>query len=133
MGSGVTDRRIHRVWVAGGRDYPNRNLVFATLDAYHALAPITLLIHGACRDNQMALRGADRWAEEWAIENEIPYMGVPAEFTTLGKKAGPIRNAKLATMKPACLLAFPGGPGTDDAIEKQLRLGGRVTEVMEKT
>jgi hypothetical protein len=45
------------------------------MDEIHATTPVTLVIHGACTDRETKkLTGADRWAEEWAIEREVPYM-----------------------------------------------------------
>lgn len=109
-----------RVLVTGGRDYSDRATVFRALTRLHRETPIDLVIHGACvwRDKN-ELRGADRWAQEWALANEVPYLGHPAKWTTLQYGAGPQRNADmLARWKPDIVFAFPGGRGTADMVRK---------------
>ena len=80
------------------------------MDEIHATTPITLVIHGACTDRETKkLTGADRWAEEWAIEREVPYMGVPARWTKEGRSAGPRRNGRMAAIRNVdMVLAMPG-------------------------
>jgi len=38
------------------------------------------------------LCGADRWAEEWARERQVLYLGMPARWTAEGNGAGLRRN-----------------------------------------
>lgn len=106
--------------LTGGRDFPDRAAVFSRLDAIHKLTPITLLIHGACRDPKTGeLRGADRWGELWAISRGVPYLGVPAEWWRLGHEAGPIRNQLIIDKyKPHHGISFPGGNGTHDMVRR---------------
>lgn len=105
-----------KIVVCGGRDYADRAAAFAALDKLHARNPITLVIHGACmKKGTIELSGGDRWAEEWARDREIPYMGVPAKWTTEGNGAGPKRNRRMAAIRGVQgLLALPGHHGTDD-------------------
>jgi hypothetical protein len=121
--------------VCGGRDYPNRSNVFRVLDKVRAKQPIGLVVHGACRAHKRTdLRGADRWAEEWAKANEVPYMGIPAPWEAFRKAgtnagaAGPARNTKMLRMVQADgVLAFPSeGTGTDDMCRKAKAAGLRV-------
>jgi hypothetical protein len=102
------------VWVAGGRSYDDRECVFAALDDL----AIRLVLHGACRDRKGQLMGADRWAEEWAISREVPYVGIPAMWGLYGKAAGPHRNGILSMNDVDRLVVFPGGAGTQDAIRR---------------
>ena len=120
-----------RVLVCGGRDFLDRRAVFKTLDAIHALSPISLLIHGACCDRETGeLRGADGLAERWAILQQIPYCGMPANWRQFGTAAGPIRNAAmLARWKPHRVVAFPGGRGTASMMKRARAAGVEVTEV----
>ena len=108
--------------VCGGRKYQERAAQFRAMDEIHATTPITLVIHGACTDRETKkLTGADRWAEEWAIEREVPYMGVPARWTKEGRSAGPRRNGRMAAIRNVdMVLAMPGeqqlilvSPGSD--------------------
>ncbi len=106
-----------RVLVFGGREYQGRAHVFRVLYEMHAEEPITLIITGSCtkKEKPWEIRGADRWGEEWARFNEIPYIGYPAKWRTsdLGKSAGFGRNqAMFDGLKPARAVAFPGGNGT---------------------
>ena len=92
-----------RVLVTGGRDYPLRDHVFRVLDEIHKKTPIEMISHGACGWNgddlddydEAKLRGADRWAHQWASERRVACLALAAKWTTNGKAAGPIRNAAL--------------------------------------
>lgn len=107
-----------RIIVTGGRDYADRAAVFAALDRVHAKSPITVLVHGACRrkvNGKWVLQGADRWADEWAVERGVTREQHPADFDgPLGKGAGPSRNELMAYRGAAGLIAFPGNEGTAD-------------------
>lgn len=126
-----------RVLVTGGRHYGDRANVFRNLDLLHAAKPITLVVHGACvernpQTGRLELRGADRWAEEWALEREVPYVGNPAKWLAEARMAGPNRNAKmLEVYKPAIVLAFPGGRGTADMMRKATEAGIRLVKAAE--
>ena len=99
-----------RVLVCGGRDYSDEARVFSELDAEHANAPITLLIHGGAT-------GADTLAGKWAAARKIAVRPFPANWFKHGQSAGPIRNRDMLTQgKPHMVIAFPGGRGTADMI-----------------
>lgn len=112
------------ILVCGGREYEGRDAVFAALDEANAIKEITLIIHGACCawHNKTILRGADRWAQEWAQTREVPYLGVPAKWLKLGKSAGMERNDKMAKglnlVQVDGVIAMPGGPGTQNMIRQ---------------
>lgn len=94
-----------KLLVCGGRNYADKQHLFATLDAAHRKRPITQLIHGAAR-------GADSLAGEWCLFRGIPEIAVPAEWDKYGKRAGSIRNEVMLAMNPDGVIAFPGGSGT---------------------
>ncbi len=108
-----------KVLVTGGRDYADRDRLYAELDAVHATRPgapgrITLIITGAC-----AVGGADLLAIQWAVEREVDFHGYPAKFKTgsKGKAEGPIRNRRMfESERPELVIAFPGGKGTGDMV-----------------
>lgn len=92
-----------RLLVCGGRSFNNHTFVFKTLDAF---PEISVIITGAAA-------GVDTLALAWARENEIPFIGVPAQWKKFPGVAGPVRNVVMLTdWKPDCVLAFPGGQGT---------------------
>lgn len=129
-----------KVLVCGGRDYADRAKVFQVLDYIDQnRAKIKLVIHGAAS-------GADSLGRDWASERGVeddPYpalwdwLDAPSAVikrTKAGKpynaNAGPDRNAKmLALGKPDCAVAFPGGKGTADMVERCRQAGVRVFEV----
>lgn len=109
-----------RVIVTGGRDYKDRRRVFEVLDECHRDKPITTIIHGACgwdlsepEHDTRWLRGADRWADEWAAERGVPVERYLADWTRFRHGAGPRRNAQMVAEASAdCVIAFPGNNGT---------------------
>lgn len=112
-----------RVLVCGGRDYTDRDKVFAELDSLHNAHHFTYLIEGGAR-------GADRLAYAWAISHGIHGMEYPAEWDEYGHAAGPIRNRRMLDHgKPDLVVAFPGGSGTADMIGLARAAGVPVVEI----
>ena len=109
----------HIVIVTGGRDYDDREHVFATLDEVHARRPITLIRHGACtRKGSNELSGADGLAEEWAKARKVSTLHYPADWRRLGPAAGPIRNQKMVAAGADLAVAFRGRTGTADCVRR---------------
>lgn len=107
-----------KICVTGGREYNNKDEVFAYLDYIHKYRfCITSLIHGACQDRKGNLRGADKWADEWATARMIPCTQFPADWNNMGNSAGPYRNRVMIGTKPDFVVAFPGGSGTEDCVK----------------
>lgn len=116
-----------KIVVTGGRDYRDRHLVFEFLDELHASSkgPISQVIHGACGwDGDRGwscvpwrLKGADRWADEWATERNVYLKRLPARWDS-GPMGGPIRNGMLLDLKPDLVVAFPGGRGTANCVRQ---------------
>jgi hypothetical protein len=74
------------------------------------------------------MKGADKCAHEYALSRAIPVRPFPAKWTSLGRRAGPIRNAEMLrelTSWDGCvsLIAFPGGKGTADMVAKAKSAG----------
>lgn len=93
--------------VCGGRNYDDKETLFAALDHLHKNRPIGTLIHGAAS-------GADTLACQWANSRNVFSVGCMADWKRNGKAAGPIRNAIMLTWNPDGVVAFPGGSGTAD-------------------
>ena len=123
--------------VCGGRDYPDRAHVFGTLDRVRAKHGAITIRHGACGldaeepFDAARLRGADRWAHEWAVERGMAVQPVAAFWRRFGKPAGPTRNGELlaGAAVPVAVVAFPGGSGTAGMIRIARQAGIVVWEV----
>lgn len=114
---------IMKVLVCGGRDYDDINFAFYTLDLIHRKVPITKIIHGDAR-------GADTLGGAWAIKHKIAAQKFPADWNNHAKRAGPIRNQQMLDEgKPDLVVAFPGGVGTRDMIDRAKKAGVRVVEI----
>lgn len=112
----LKNKRNIRVLVCGGRDYDNKIGVFSILGATHDTLGIQTVIHGNAR-------GADSLAYDWARENGVEVIPCPADWEIHGKAAGPVRNQKMIQYKPDLVIAFPGGKGTKDMVDKAKREG----------
>jgi hypothetical protein len=100
------------ILVTGGRDYTDLATVYGTLDV---IKP-TLIIHGDAR-------GADSLAQLWSELQGVPTKRYPvsAEAWERYKSfAGGMRNQKMLDENPdiQVVVAFPGGPGTRDMINR---------------
>jgi hypothetical protein len=117
--------RKHKVIIAGGRDFEDRELfriiMFdhfwrgdAGCDGWEGIDEV---VSGGAR-------GADRLGEEWAAKENIPLRRFPAEWDRHGKAAGYIRNAEMAEYADK-LVAFWDGEsrGTKHMIDLALEKG----------
>lgn len=114
-----------RVLVCGGRNYADESAVFTALDHVCGLAAF-----GAMTVIQGGATGADELARRWCALRCMPYINVPADWTRLGRAAGPIRNQRMIDQHaPDLALAFPGGSGTVDMVSRARKAGIEVREV----
>jgi len=100
-----------RCIIAGTRYYtPTSQEITAALAA-KAWAP-TRVLSGTCR-------GADRQGGLWAAEHKVEVHWYMPDWERYGKRAGPMRNARMVQAADA-LLAFHDGVsrGTADVIRK---------------
>lgn len=115
-----------RLLVTGGRKYPDRDHIFATLDAEHAVRPIALLIHGNYGKSDLT-------ADDWAISRGVKVERVNAEWTRYGPRAGPMRNSRMIKEHfPQKCIAFKGNDGTADCCRKARAAGVEVVQVRER-
>ena len=99
--------------IAGGRNLTNRE-VWLTVCA----ACVRLGFHGPQLGpnpdgtiKEVLSRGApgvDRFGEDWATVQHIPYVQFKADQTNYGKAAGPMRNKNMAEYADALLLIWDG-------------------------
>lgn len=113
-----------RLLVTGGRDYSDFQALCTVLDHIHKETPVTHLIHGGAP-------GADSLAGAWAAFNHVPALVLPANWTTHGKAAGPIRNQQMLTEgHPDAYIAFPGGRGAADMVQRRRKQG--IKDILQK-
>ncbi len=109
--------------VCGGRTFSDFKFLDQSLRSLNP-AP-TIIMTGAQRLSQsyplLKYVGADWLAIEWALQMQIPFIGVPARWTKYGRAAGPIRNVLMLEHEKLPLvdrvIAFPGNNGTHNMIE----------------
>jgi hypothetical protein len=116
-----------KIIVCGGRDFKDWPMLSAKLDALHAETPLDCVATGAAPG---AAPGADTLADTWARSRGIRVERYYALWQTHGKAAGPIRNQRmLDSENPDLVVAFPGGKGTADMIQRAKAAGVAVREV----
>lgn len=112
-----------RVLVCGGRDFSDEKMLRETLNVIHNDTTISLVIHGDAD-------GADKLADQWARQNDVPLYVCPAAWKTYGKAAGIIRNRHMLRYgQPDMVVAFPGGRGTDDMVNSARTAGIHVKRI----
>lgn len=108
-----------RVLVCGSRDWTDKDAIYR---AIRSVPGVSAILHGGAR-------GADRIAGEYARDHGILEEVYPADWTHLGRSAGPIRNQHMLEHgHPDLVLAFPTpyGKGTWDMMFRAHRAGVRV-------
>jgi len=112
------------VLVCGGRDFTDKTLLYNTMDKVLAKYPEGLVVvHGA-------YKGADLLAEEWCKDREVMYVGVPAHWGKLGRRAGPARNRLMRDLwEPKACIAFTGGVGTAGMVALMAEVGVKAWEI----
>lgn len=111
-----------RVLVCGGRDYWDREHVYAVLDELDRRDYVGL--NGLARGGLVIITGgcdgADTLALQWAILRGVAYDLYEVskdEWIRFGKAAGPRRNTRMIVEgKPELVLAFSGHRGTKDMV-----------------
>jgi hypothetical protein len=108
-----------RVIVCGGRSYARPDRLCEILDTYK----ITGIAHGGAP-------GVDTLADIYAHNHGIPVVVFKAQWLTLGRYAGPVRNNEmLREYRPKLVIAFPGGRGTANMIKLAHKAKVRVDRV----
>lgn len=107
-----------RVLVCGGRNFVDRDAVFAALDDAKSVYGDLIVIQGGAT-------GVDALAVEWCNRQpSIHMVHEPADWKTHGRAAGPIRNQRMIDVhKPDVVIAFVGGRGTADMVRRAVVAG----------
>lgn len=110
----------HYVLVCGSHTTCDPDVIVECIDALHALYGEDLrVMHGDAQ-------AVDRTAAAAAQRRGVPVKAFPADWTAHGKKAGPVRNEQMAEYLDWCraaghtvqVVAFRGGPGTEDMVRR---------------
>lgn len=116
----ASERAPMRLLVCGSLVFPDRHAVFHALDLVLTHRRVDMLIHGAAA-------GVDTLADQWAVARGIrrqPFPISPEQWARVGMAASPLRNTRmLLEGRPDGVVAFPGGPGTEDMV-LQARVAG---------
>lgn len=113
---------VDRILVCGGRDYADKETIKRVLNELYEDHKFTQMIEGGAS-------GADSLCASWAGAIGVHVIQVKAQWDKHGKKAGPIRNAEMLSLKPDLVVAFPGVRGTKDMVTKAKAAGVKVIEV----
>lgn len=89
-----------RVLVTGSRNWKDWIVLCKTLNRIDKEGGPITVVHGACPT------GADRMADDWARQLGRPVERYPAQWKTLGKGAGFIRNREMVESRPDACVAF---------------------------
>lgn len=98
-----------KLGIVGYRNYTNYEQFCIHINKIPGIA---MIISGGCQ-------GADKLAERYALENNIPMIIHKPEWDKYGKSAGPIRNALIVSGSDM-IIAFlhKDSKGTKDTIKK---------------
>jgi UDP-N-acetylmuramoylalanine-D-glutamate ligase len=105
--------------VCGGRGFKNREFVFHVLDKLMGFGAggIVRVAHGNAS-------GVDSLAQDWAEVRGVECVKYPALWKEEGLAAGPLRNQRmLDAEQPDLVVAFPGGKGTADMVQRAKNAG----------
>jgi len=109
--------------IAGGRDYK------PTQQANDWLVK-TLQFENVDFELCGGSTGADEFGKQVAQELHMHGKIYPAKWSKYGKKAGPLRNERMACDADICIL-FPGGRGTEDMKHRAIIHGLKIIEYKE--
>ena len=103
-----------RVLVTGGRAWSDRGMIEAALEMTYAEFGPFVLVHGACPS------GADKIADEIAIQRGWEVERHPADWARYHRGAGPKRNGEMVRSGIDRVLAFlqPNSRGTQNCIDQ---------------
>lgn len=95
--------------IAGGRDFTNYELLKEKIKENYEIDKIQIVSGHA--------QGADKLGEKFATEHNIPLITFPADWNSHGKKAGMVRNEKMANYADEAILFWDGySSGTSNMI-----------------
>lgn len=120
----------HKLVIAGGRDFEDRERAFRVLDRLASKLTEGREIKDAIEVVSGGARGADRMGELWSEHHGTDLTVFQANWNEHGKAAGHIRNAEMACYG-SHLVAFWDGAsrGTKNMIEQARKNGLKVAVI----
>jgi predicted Rossmann-fold nucleotide-binding protein len=110
--------------VCGGRHYKDYTNLARQLWLIADTRSIDCVIEGG-------YSGADKLAKQWAKNNGINVEEYSPDWDKYGLAAGPIRNTQMLDEgRPDFIVAFPGGAGTADMVNKAEKAGLEVIRIL---
>ena len=105
-----------RVLVTGSRDWTDEEAIEVALAPLGTGGEPVTIVHGACPT------GADAIAHKIALRYGYEVEPHPADWTTHGRAAGPIRNQEMVDLGADLCLAFPlsTSRGTWDCVRRAI-------------
>lgn len=98
--------------VCGGRHYADRHHLDKVLDDFFKSNPMACIVQGGAP-------GADTMVKNYCAANGRPCLTMHAWWDCYGPLAGSLRNQWMIDYcRPQAVIAFPGGPGTKDMINR---------------
>lgn len=114
-----------KIAFAGGMDFNDHEMIWASLDRVHEKHPDMVLLHGG------SPRGAERIAACWADSRGVTQIAFKPDWNRHAKAAPFRRNDQLLSVMPAGIIAFPGSGITENLCDKARRFGIPVWRFME--
>lgn len=113
--------------VCGGRRFADQDMFDGAMsDLVRIRGMPRVVIHGGAK-------GADMMGAIWAVKHAITCVAFSPDWNKHGKAAGPIRNQEMIDDgKPKMVIAFPGGRGTSDMVDRARKSGIDVAEIKPK-
>ena len=120
--SGLVVLCVFRLIVAGSRSFSDYGRLAADLDRLLVnRLPSVEIVCGGCPS------GADALAARYASERGLPLRVFPADWSSFGRSAGPLRNRAMAEYGEALVVYWNGvSPGTASMIRCASSCGLRV-------
>lgn len=119
--------RTNETWlICGGRDFDSQSIFYCAMSQLLGMFGCPeRIVHGGAE-------GVDRMAGEWGKRWAIQVVECKADWERHGNAAGPIRNEDMLRIyTPDKVIAFPGGKGTADMVDRaRKRLGQTVIEIV---
>lgn len=113
-----------RLIIAGSRDMPDGIALNFINAHWRSFGIPRAVLSGTCHGVDKA---GEKWAEKWAVTVER----YPAEWESLGKSAGPKRNAAMVANADALLvIRYSDSRGSLDVLQKAKRRGLHVVDVV---
>jgi hypothetical protein len=112
-----------KVLFTGTRRLNDPAIIERAIDEF-PIGDFELWIHGDGPGTEVSL-GCDKLVDGLANDAGIPVRKFPADWTKLGKSAGPIRNSEMVKFGADICLAFPDkdSVGTWDCLRKAVAAG----------